>query len=258
MNSSNPSQRAPTAAQQAFPWIGETSALVYAGMAWSMAGVLVADLFTPLGFAVWVVYFIPVVLAVWSWRPELPLGVALLSSALMAIGYATDEPGMDRSVVLVNRSLGIFTNFVVAIVGFYFIRSKIAVRRQDWLQTGQMGLSEAMGGEKSLEEVGDSVLKFLAEYMHAQAGVFFVREASVLRRVAAYGVPAGDGVPLRVESGDGLLWRAVQDRRTISLTDVPVGYLRWSAGLAGGEPRHLLIVPVRVDRAVHGVLEFGF
>ncbi len=74
-------------------------------------------------------------------------------------------------------------------------RAAVARRRQEWLQSGQLGLSKAMGGNQRLEQLGDRVLKFLAEYLDAHAGAFFAKDGGGYRRVAAYGVPAVGGAP---------------------------------------------------------------
>ena len=92
----------------------------------------------------------------------------------------------------------------MALVCHSFIKKKLAVRRQEWLQVGRTGLSEAMVGEHALERLGDNVLRFLAEYLDGPAGAFFALEdyGTVYRRVATYGVPAG-GPPRRSRRATG-------------------------------------------------------
>ena len=50
---------------------------------------------------------------------------------------------------------------LTAIIGFLIHRGALARQRQDWLQTGQVGLAEAMLGDQRTEQLGDNVLKFL-------------------------------------------------------------------------------------------------
>ena len=70
----------------------DTTRLLTAGIALTMVGVLFADVCTPLGVAVWIVYLIPLLLTLFAWRPEVPLVVGVLTSALMVIGYVASPP----------------------------------------------------------------------------------------------------------------------------------------------------------------------
>jgi CheY-like chemotaxis protein/CHASE3 domain sensor protein len=145
-----------------------------------------------------------------------------------------------------------------AIVGYLLRRAMIIRHRQDWLQSGQLGLSAALAGDQRIEQVGDHALQFLAGYLDAQAGAAFALEADGLRRIAVYGVPTADAVPVRIDPGDGLVGQAVRDQRTLVAREIPDGYLTFGSSLGKAKPRHLLITPADTDGAVKGVIELGF
>ncbi len=231
---------------------------IYLAMALSLVGVFMADFYTPLGIAVWVVYLVPIVLSLFVWRPAVPLIVAFLATVLTLSTLQTDAAGLDRGVALFNRSLGLFTVWVMAGVGYFFIRNKLAVRKQEWLQSGQTGLSEQLAGEQRLEELGQNALRFLAEYLGGQVGALFVEDGGSFRCIATYAVPADGGVPERFTPEDGLLGQVVRDRRTFLVRDVPPGYLSLGSALGKGRPQHLLAAPMKVDGSVNAVLELGF
>ena len=146
---------------------------------------------------------------------------------------------------------------LVCAVGYLVRRSMLIRQRQEWVQAGQIGLSKVMLGEQRVEQVGESVLKFLAEYLDAHAGALFVKDGRY-RRIAAYGVPVAGGTPDAFEPGDGLLGQAAKDGRTFLVRDVPEGYLSVGSALGRGKPRHLVVVPIEDDSSVNGVLEVGF
>jgi signal transduction histidine kinase/CheY-like chemotaxis protein/CHASE3 domain sensor protein len=156
---------------------------------------------------------------------------------------------------------GVVTTLVgvllAACVAALLRRTAAARRREAWLQTGQLRLAVAMAGDQRVDQIGDNVLKFLTEYLGAHAGAFFVPEAGGYRRVAAYGVPAG-GVPERLAEDDGLVGRAVKDRRAFVVADVPDGYIQVGSALGRASPRHLAIVPAATDTTVDAVFELGF
>ncbi|HWD39386.1 MAG TPA: CHASE3 domain-containing protein, partial [Fimbriimonas sp.] len=156
---------------------------------------------------------------------------------------------------ILTSILGVLLSGVVSVL----VRRATALReREEWLQTGQVGLSNAMFGEQRIEQLGDSILSFLSEYLDAQAGVFFARDGQEYRRVAGYGLTENGSSPERIVLGEGLLGQALKDNRTFVIHDVPEGYLSVSSALGSGTPRHLVIAPSDVDGRSNGVLELGF
>jgi signal transduction histidine kinase/CheY-like chemotaxis protein len=231
--------------------------LVYAAIALVTGCVLVADLFTSLGIAIWVFYFLPVAFSLWVWRPSVPVVVAFVCTVLIGITYFTDDPGSDRRLALLNRSFGLAIIWITALIGSLFVRNKLAVERQKWVQSGQNALSDAMAGDKRIEDLGETVLRFLAEYVNASAGVFFAREGGAFQRVATYGVPPG-GAPDAFDTQDGLLGQSVKDGRPFVLQDLPDGYITVGSALGRATPKHVLVAPLRAERSVNAVVELGF
>jgi CheY-like chemotaxis protein/CHASE3 domain sensor protein len=143
-------------------------------------------------------------------------------------------------------------------VGFLISRATLARKRQEWLQSGHVGLEAAMRGDQAVEELGNNILSFLARYLGAVAGAAFVRNGLDYRRAATYGVPAEASVLERFGPKEGLLGQAVAEDRALVVRDVPDGYLAFGSALGQHKPRNLLIAPSSVDGAVNAVLELGF
>src|SRR5262245_25518955 len=158
-----------------FPVEHKTAQGLYVAIAISMAIVFVIDLYTPLGIAVWVIYFVPLTLSFFTWRPLIPVALAVLASIMMAIDYAIDPNpiGISPKLAGINRGFDILTVWIVAGAGNLFIRSKLAVRREEWLQAGQVGLTEKMSGELGVEQIGEDVMRLLAECLVCRAWAFF-------------------------------------------------------------------------------------
>jgi signal transduction histidine kinase/DNA-binding response OmpR family regulator len=238
---------------------GETQGwIVYSAIAVSFVGVLAADLYTPLGIAVWIVYLVPVLLSLMLWQPQVPVYMAVVTTLLMISSFLTDDAGVDRWIAQVNRGFGILTIWVMAVVGYFFIKNRLAVRYQQWIQEGRVGLGEAMSGERSMTDLGDSILKYLAERLDARVGALFMADGDHFRRIATYGVPQNVSLIENFRLGDGLLGQAAKDRRRYLLQDVPDGLLVLGSSLAQGKPRRLLIAPMQIDHTVHAVIELGF
>jgi signal transduction histidine kinase/DNA-binding response OmpR family regulator/CHASE3 domain sensor protein len=146
---------------------------------------------------------------------------------------------------------------LTAIIGFLIRRATIARQRQDWLQSGQVGLASAMLGDQPTEQLGDNILQFLARYLDAHAGAVFVGGGDIYRRVSAYGVPADADIPEHFRPKEGLLGQAAVEGRPFIIRDVPDGYLTVASALGRDKPRHLVISPASADGAVNTVVELG-
>jgi CheY-like chemotaxis protein/signal transduction histidine kinase len=231
--------------------------LLYIGIIVSLICVFAADVMTPLGVAVWVIYIVPLTLSLWLPRPAVPLYIATAVTVLIVANFFADTPGLDPTVAQINRAMGAFTIWVLALVGHFFIRNRNAVRREEWLQTGQRRLNEMMLGEQQLEELGGNILGFLTDYLGALAGAFFVREGLGYERIATHGV-ATNGVPARFTPGDGLLGQVAKDRKAVLMHDVPEQYLSPGCAFGSGKPRHLAIFATAADHTTNGVIELGF
>jgi signal transduction histidine kinase/DNA-binding response OmpR family regulator/CHASE3 domain sensor protein len=163
----------------------------------------------------------------------------------------------DRAVTsaIVASALG----FLLAAVVAYLLRKAANSRaRQDWIQTGQIQLSQLISGSQQLEQMGDSLLRFLCQYLDATAAAFYASDGSSYLRVATYGVPNDALPPVQITSGDGLLGLAIKEKRALSVDNVPDGYLTIGSALGRTNPRQLMMMPVSEDGQVNGVFEFGF
>ncbi len=55
--------------------------------------------------------------------------------------------------------------------------------------------------------------------------------------------------------GEGLVGMCAVEKSTVYLNDIPDGYLSISSGLGGSDPRSLLIVPLKLEDEIFGVIE---
>ena len=148
---------------------------------------------------------------------------------------------------------------LTGVVGFLILRSEAARRREDWLQTGRVGLSKAMLGDQPINQLGDNILSYLCRYLDAHAGAVFSRDRNgPYRRVSAYGVPADTKILDHFAGGEGLLGQAAVEGRSILVRDVPDGYIAIGSAFGESKPRHLVVAPAIVDGSTNAVLEFGF
>lgn len=232
-------------------------AVLYAMIVATLLAIFSADLQTGLGLAVWVLYVLPLCISLLTSNPLTPLAVAAASTTFMVVSFYTDSDGINPGVAEINRTLGGGSIWIMAIVGHFFIQNKLLVRREEWIQSGQTELHESIAGQQDLDALGNTVLRVLAEYLGACAGVIYVRRGTRFSRFAAYGI-AGSRTPAEIGAEDGLVGQAIVDKQIFSLRDVPDGYLAYGSAFGASKPRHLLVVPAVYGGEAEAVLELGF
>ncbi len=78
---------------------------------------------------------------------------------------------------VLTAMLGVLLSAVVA----FLVRRTVRTRqREEWLQSGEVGLNAALAGDPQIGKLADHALKFLAEYLDAHAGVFFRKRGEEL------------------------------------------------------------------------------
>ncbi|MET0519030.1 MAG: response regulator [Burkholderiaceae bacterium] len=138
-------------------------------------------------------------------------------------------------------------------------RSLEVAQRQAWIDAAQAQLAQQLVGQLSLPMLGRNVLAFLAGQLGAVVGALYVRsDAGLLRRIASYGFSKeSEAAEQAIELEQGLVGQAARDGRLIRVQNLEQDYLRVVSGLGQGAPRELLLLPVRNDEDVNGVLELG-
>jgi len=239
-------------------WRHDATDWLYMAVAGILALIFIYDLATPLGVSEWVFYCVPVVVSFLLWHPYAPFAVAAIATVLSCGGFLTSPEGIDASMAFQNRSFGVITCWILATAGYFFIRGRLALKRKEWIQAGQVGLARATGGDLTLTDVGDRLLRFLAEYLHASTGAIFVENGGgAFSRTGGYAIPATSPVPESIRPGEGLLGQAIKDGRPFVVNAVPDGYLYFGSSLGVGKPSRLLVAPAGVDGRINAVMEFG-
>ena len=168
----------------------------------------------------------------------------------MASGY--------RSAWLTSTVTCILGLALTLVVGFLIRRASLARDRQQWLQSGEVGLSSATLGDPDAAQLGQKILGYLTSYLGAEGGAIFARGAAGFQRIAVDGVPADADVVEHFDLDDGLLGKAAREKSTVVLSDIPAGYLTMGSAFGRAAPRQLVIAPAIADDQVQGVIEIGF
>ncbi len=134
---------------------------------------------------------------------------------------------------------------------------------QNWLKDGQTTLNEHMSGEQNISTLAENVIRFLATYLKAQVGAFYLMEqvrlqdTSRLKLIASYAFMKRKGLANEFEVGEGVIGQAALEKQMILITEVPADYISIHSGLGEAVPQNILVVPFLYEGDVRGVIELG-
>jgi GAF domain-containing protein len=116
---------------------------------------------------------------------------------------------------------------------------------------------------QDLTALGDAIVAHLVKYVGASQGALFLLETPAgaeepgLRLQACYAYNRKKYLQRQFSLREGLAGQAVLERDTIYLAQVPANYLAIESGLGQARPAAVLIVPLKTNDEVVGVVELA-
>ncbi|WP_250632448.1 PAS domain S-box protein [Rhodoflexus caldus] len=136
------------------------------------------------------------------------------------------------------------------------------VERQ-WANEGLAKFVEILRiGTHDLELLYNSIISNLVRYVNAnQGGLFVVNEEDgrepFIEMVACYAYDRRKFLQKRIEIGEGLIGQVYLEKEPIQYNALPKNYSTISSGLGAESPSALLIVPLKVNEKVVGMIELA-
>mgnify|MGYP000026377525 CR=1 FL=1 len=136
-------------------------------------------------------------------------------------------------------------------------------RKRNWTTTGLAQIGEILRTTTArTSDLYDNIIRFLVKYTGSnQGGLFILNDDSgqdrYLDLVACYAFERKKYLTRKVGVGEGLVGQCFLEGQTIYLLEVPQDYVSITSGLGGANPNSLLIVPMRVNDQIYGVIELA-
>jgi PAS domain S-box-containing protein len=136
-------------------------------------------------------------------------------------------------------------------------------RRRNWATTGLAQIGEILRATNSTTtELYDNIIRFIVKYTKSnQGGLFILNDDEennhFLDLVGCYAFERKKFLTKKVAIGYGLVGQCYLEAQSIYLLEVPAEYVNITSGLGGTNPNAVLLVPLKVNDKVYGVLELA-
>ncbi len=135
--------------------------------------------------------------------------------------------------------------------------------QQIWATQGIAMFGEVLRQHNdNLKELSYLIIKNLATYTKSiQGGIFILNENDednpMLEMTACYAYDRRKFMEKTVMPNEGLIGRCFIEGKTIFMADVPKNYIKITSGLGEENPRNIILVPLKVNDDVLGVIEMA-
>jgi len=152
----------------------------------------------------------------------------------------------------------------------YMVQSKkdqeqrrIEEEQRNWVTQGLAQFAELLRkNNDNLEELSYNIIHYLVNYMKInQGGVFLVNndneENTYFEMKACVAYDRKKYADKTIQWGEGLIGRCALEKETIYMTEVPEDYVNITSGLGEATPKAILIVPLKANEEIYGVIELA-
>ncbi len=135
--------------------------------------------------------------------------------------------------------------------------------QRHWVSEGLAKFGDILRqNNDDVETLSFEIISKLCKYIDAVQGGFFLLEDSDKNDIhfeltAHFAYDRQKYNEKRVNWGEGLIGRAAFEQKTLYIDDVPQNYVEITSGLGETNPNILLIVPLKFNEEVHGVIELA-
>jgi methyl-accepting chemotaxis protein len=136
-------------------------------------------------------------------------------------------------------------------------------KRRSWVAEGQTMISEVMRGTaEDLKIISHRIISALIRYLDAnQGGIFILNDDNpkdlFIELMASFAYNRSRFHQKRIGLGEGVIGACFLEKQIIYMTKLPQDYMEIRSGLGTANPSSLLVVPLKMEQTVIGVIEIA-
>jgi PAS domain S-box-containing protein len=136
-------------------------------------------------------------------------------------------------------------------------------KKRNWATEGLAKFGEILRtNNTNVQKLSDEIISNLVKYLKSNQGALYIiddqdGEEQTMSMMACYAWDKKKHLNQKIHKGEGLAGQCWQEMDTVYLTDVPQNYVKITSGLGDANPTCILIVPLKVNDQIFGVVELA-
>ncbi|WP_049398527.1 response regulator [Stenotrophomonas maltophilia] len=229
-------------------WIWMTSAVL-------LAATIALELVVPLGYAVWLAYFLAVGVTLFQRSARAPFIVAVVACILLIIGYNVAPASSNSAFSFVNRSIGGCAFLMIALIVSRAIQARRDAMRALWLQEAENAVAMSLRGDLGPDQIAEAAATSLGAQLQADVAAVYRLEGGRLQLTGGLALPSG--MPASLALQEGVAGQVARDERIRHLHGGDDAVLELQTSLGRLPVRERILAPISSDGAVVGIIELG-
>lgn len=220
-----------------------------------LAATIALELVVPLGYAVWLAYFLAVGVTLFQRSARAPFIVAVVACILLIIGYNVAPASSNSAFSFVNRSIGGCAFLMIALIVSRAIQARREAMRALWLQEAENAVAMSLRGDLGPEQIAEAAATSLGAKLQADVAAVYRLEGGRLQLTGGLALPSG--MPASLALQEGVAGQVARDERIRHLHGGDDAVLELQTSLGRLPVRERILAPISSDGAVVGIIELG-
>ncbi|MDX9768806.1 MAG: PAS domain-containing protein [Tenuifilaceae bacterium] len=136
-------------------------------------------------------------------------------------------------------------------------------RKRAWANEGFAKFADILRhNNDDIQQLSDDIVKNVVKYLEANQAAMFVlndeeRGEKYFELLSAYAWDRKKYLNKKIDTKEGLIGACALEKETIQLTEIPEDYVEITSGLGKATPRYVILVPLKHEDNVLGVIEMA-
>jgi GAF domain-containing protein len=136
-------------------------------------------------------------------------------------------------------------------------------KKRQWATEGLTRFVDILrSSDDNISRLGDEIIAALVKYTNSNQGGLYIlndddEHRKYLELVSMFAFDNKKFQQQQIRLGEGVLGQTFLEKETTLLTEIPDDYVKITSGLGDGGPKAILMVPLKVDQNVYGMVELA-